>query len=85
VYSASDLEAYNPNYVGGDINSGAQDLNQLFTRPVVRLEPYSTPLKGVYLCSSSTPQEAGCTVWLATTPLRWPCARSFISEAFLSR
>jgi phytoene dehydrogenase-like protein len=59
VYSASDLEAYNPNYVGGDINSGAQDLTQLFTRPVVRLEPYSTPLKGVYLCSSSTPPGGG--------------------------
>lgn len=53
------LEAYNPNYVGGDINGGVQDLRQLFTRPTLRLNPYSTPLKGVYLCSSSTPPGGG--------------------------
>ncbi len=54
-----DFEAYNPNYVGGDINGGVQDLWQLFTRPTLRLAPYSTPLKGVYLCSSSTPPGGG--------------------------
>jgi len=59
VYTASEMEAYNPNYVGGDINSGMQDLRQLFTRPVTRWIPYSTPLKGVYLCSSSTPPGGG--------------------------
>jgi phytoene dehydrogenase-like protein len=59
VYTAGDMEAYNPNYVGGDINSGMQDLTQLFTRPVARWVPYSTPLKGVYLCSSSTPPGGG--------------------------
>lgn len=59
VYTASEMEAYNPNYVGGDINSGAQDLTQLFTRPVPRWTPYSTPLKGMYLCSSSTPPGGG--------------------------
>jgi phytoene dehydrogenase-like protein len=53
------LERYNPNYVGGDINGGVQDLRQLFTRPMLRLNPYSTPLKGVYLCSSSTPPGGG--------------------------
>jgi phytoene dehydrogenase-like protein len=35
------------------------DLRQLFTRPVVRLFPYATPVKGIYLCSSSTPPGAG--------------------------
>jgi phytoene dehydrogenase-like protein len=59
VFTAAEMEAYNPNYVGGDINSGVQDLAQLFTRPVPQLNPYRTPLKGVYLCSSSTPPGGG--------------------------
>ena len=53
------IERYNPNYVGGDINGGVQDLRQLFTRPTFRLNPYSTPLDGVYICSSSTPPGGG--------------------------
>jgi phytoene dehydrogenase-like protein len=59
TFNAAEMEAYNPNYVGGDINSGVQDLGQFFTRPVPRWTPYSTPLKGVYLCSSSTPPGGG--------------------------
>jgi phytoene dehydrogenase-like protein len=54
-----EFEAYNTNYVGGDINGGVQDLYQLFTRPVARMVPYSTPLKGIYICSSSTPPGGG--------------------------
>jgi phytoene dehydrogenase-like protein len=57
--NTSQLEAYNPNCVGGDIAGGIQDLWQLFTRPVVAWNPYRTPLKGVYLCSSSTPPGGG--------------------------
>jgi phytoene dehydrogenase-like protein len=57
--NTADMERYNPNYVGGDINVGVQDLRQLFTRPTLRLNPYSTPLKGVYLCSSATPPGGG--------------------------
>ena len=53
------LEEYNPNYVGGDINGGIQDLGQLFARPSLRLSPYTTPLRGVYICSSSTPPGGG--------------------------
>jgi phytoene dehydrogenase-like protein len=53
------MEVYNPNYVGGDINGGVQDLRQLFTRPVPRLNPYETPVHGLYLCSSSTPPGGG--------------------------
>ena len=53
------LEAYNANYVGGDINGGRQDLRQLFTRPAVRLDPYTTPDPGIFLCSSSTPPGGG--------------------------
>lgn len=56
---ALEMERYNPNYIGGDINGGVQDLRQLFTRPLPRIVPYSTPLDGVYLCSSSTPPGGG--------------------------
>lgn len=59
THTAMEMARYNPNYVGGDINAGVQDLRQLFTRPAPRLNPYSTPLKGVYLCSSSTPPGGG--------------------------
>lgn len=70
----ADLELDNPNYVGGDINAGIEDLRQLFTRPVARLDPYSTPARGIYLCSSSTPPGGGvhgmCGVWAARSALR---------------
>jgi phytoene dehydrogenase-like protein len=55
----ADLERHNANYVGGDINGGAATLTQLFTRPVARLSPYTTPLPGVFLCSASTPPGGG--------------------------
>ncbi len=55
THTAMDMERYNPNYVGGDINAGVQDLRQQFTRPVARLVPYSTPVRGLYICSSATP------------------------------
>jgi phytoene dehydrogenase-like protein len=53
------VEAYNANYVGGDINGGIQDIRQLFTRPAVRWDLYSTPNKRLYICSSSTPPGGG--------------------------
>ncbi|MFF1420484.1 phytoene desaturase family protein [Streptomyces sp. NPDC058280] len=53
--SATQYEAYNPNYVGGDISSGAMTLSQSLLRPTPRLDPYRTPLPRVYLCSASTP------------------------------
>lgn len=59
AYTTVDMQRYNPNYIGGDINGGVQDWRQLFTRPVAQLVPYRTPLKGVYLCSSSTPPGGG--------------------------
>jgi phytoene dehydrogenase-like protein len=55
----AELEAHNRNLVGGDLNGGAMDLGQLFTRPVRRLVPYRTPIRCVYLCSSSTPPGGG--------------------------
>ena len=57
--NAAEVEAYNPNYVGGDINGGVQDLLQLYTRPARRLNPYSTPVDRLYLCSSATPPGGG--------------------------
>lgn len=53
------IEEYNPNYIGGDINGGVIDLGQLFTRPVLRASPYKTSQKGLYICSSSTPPGGG--------------------------
>jgi phytoene dehydrogenase-like protein len=57
--TALDTERHNPNYVGGDINSGAATLRQTMFRPAPSLHPYKTPLAGVYLCSSSTPPGGG--------------------------
>ena len=57
--SPADLERRNRNIVGGDINGGTMDLSQLFFRPVKKLVPYRTPLKGLYICSSSTPPGGG--------------------------
>jgi phytoene dehydrogenase-like protein len=57
--TAADVAAYNPNYVGGDINGGVQDLRQLYTRPAARLDPYSTPVPGLFICSSATPPGGG--------------------------
>ena len=71
--SAPEMEVYNPNYIGGDIAGGVQDLRQLFTRPTLSLTPYATPVKGLYLCSSSTPPGAGvhgmCGYFAAKTVL----------------
>lgn len=57
--NTSDFEEYNANYIGGDINGGRQDIRQLFSRPVNFNNPYATPLKGIYFCSSSTPPGGG--------------------------
>ena len=57
--SAKAMETYNPNYVGGDINGGKQDIFQLYTRPIVSLNPYQTSQHNIYICSSSTPPGGG--------------------------
>ena len=70
--SSSDWEAYNPNYVGGDISGGAHDGLQLLARG--GMSPYRTGVPGVYLCSASTPPGAGvhgmCGVHAARTALK---------------
>jgi phytoene dehydrogenase-like protein len=55
----ADIEARNPNFVGGDINSGAADFRQFVRRPTLGLDPWRTPAEGIYLCSSSTPPGGG--------------------------
>lgn len=57
TFSPADLERHNANLVGGDITGGAQNLKQLIFRPTRMF--YRTPLRGVYLCSSSTPPGGG--------------------------
>jgi len=57
--NTAQLEAYNPNLVGGDINGGVIDITQLYTRPALRFSPYRTSAKGLYICSSSTPPGGG--------------------------
>lgn len=57
--SSIDLEKSNPNLAGGDISGGGANLWQLIARPVLSPTPYRTPLRGVYLCSSSTPPGGG--------------------------
>ena len=59
TFNTAQLEQYNPNYIGGDINGGVIDIGQLFTRPVLRASPYKTSAKGLYICSSSTPPGGG--------------------------
>ena len=67
VMGPAELERHNPNLVGGDIAGGAPSLSQLFLRPTA--STYTTPLRGIYLCSSSTPPGPGvhgmCGYWAA--------------------
>jgi phytoene dehydrogenase-like protein len=73
---SAEVERRNPNYVGGDIIGGVQDLRQLYTRPVARPVPYSTPDPALFICSSSTPPGGGvhgmCGYWAARAALRRP-------------
>jgi phytoene dehydrogenase-like protein len=55
----SDLAAYNSNYVGGDIITGANTPVQILIRPRLALDPYSVGIDGVYICSAATPPGAG--------------------------
>ncbi len=57
VSPPAELERHNANLVGGNISGGSNDIRQLFLRPTSRL--YSTPVKGLYICSSSTPPGGG--------------------------
>ncbi|MBX3061440.1 MAG: NAD(P)/FAD-dependent oxidoreductase [Anaerolineae bacterium] len=81
---AEEMNSYNANYIGGDINGGVQNLRQLFTRPVVRINPYTTSARDIFICSSSTPPGGGvhgmCGYFAANSALKYLGAakRSFI-------
>jgi phytoene dehydrogenase-like protein len=74
VMNCADMERYNANYIGGDVIGGVTDLGQLFTRPVARLHPYTTPNRQIYICSASTPPGGGvhgmCGYWAAEAALK---------------
>lgn len=57
--NTEDMQSYNANYIGGDINGGLQDISQLFTRPAGLFNPYHIPDTSMYICSSSTPPGGG--------------------------
>jgi phytoene dehydrogenase-like protein len=59
VMRTDDFQHYNLNYVGGAITGGVADVFQLFTRPVARWNPYTTPNPRIYICSASTPPGGG--------------------------
>ena len=59
VMNTKDLNVFNPNIIGGDINGGKQDITQLFTRPVTKISPYRTSNPKMFLCSSATPPGGG--------------------------
>ncbi|MDR7300108.1 phytoene desaturase family protein [Haloactinomyces albus] len=59
VRSPADLQRANPNYLGGDIITGANTALQVAMRPRVAVDPYSTGVPGVFLCSAATPPGAG--------------------------
>lgn len=59
VRSPAELESHNPNYVGGDIVTGANTGLQALIRPRLALDPYATGIPGVYICSAATPPGGG--------------------------
>ena len=54
-----EMESRNANLIGGDISGGANTLDQLFFRPTFRRVPHATPVRGLFICSSSTPPGGG--------------------------
>ena len=72
AHSTADMQRWDENLVGGDVNGGAFTPEQFVFRPTWRR--YGTPLRGVYLCSSSTPPGGSvhglCGYWAARRALR---------------
>lgn len=72
--TTAELEAYDPNYIGGDINGGSAEWRQLLFRPMMSRDPYSTAANDIFLCSSSTPPGGGvhgmCGYFAAASALK---------------
>jgi phytoene dehydrogenase-like protein len=54
VLTPSDLQRRNANLIGGDVGGGSYSLDQALMRPVARLVPYRTPVRGLYIASAAT-------------------------------
>jgi phytoene dehydrogenase-like protein len=54
VQAPGDLERHDPNLVHGDVGAGSYALDQVVFRPVPGLNPYRTPVRGLYIGSAST-------------------------------
>jgi phytoene dehydrogenase-like protein len=59
VQTPAELQAANANYVGGDVITGANTPVRVLIRPRAALDPYSTGIPGVFICSAATPPGAG--------------------------
>lgn len=59
VRSTVEIARHNENYVGGDIITGANTPWQTVIRPRLAIDPYSTGIPGVFICSAATPPGAG--------------------------
>ena len=74
VQTPNDFQQHNANYVGGAVTGGVADLFQLFTRPVTRWNPYTTPNPRIFICSASSPPGGGvhgmCGYWAAQAALK---------------
>ena len=84
VRSTTQMAAYNPNYVGGDIVTGAKDIRQLVFGPRTTLNPYRLGIPGMYICSAATPPGPGahgmCGANAATEALNAPPAAELSSK-----
>ncbi len=77
VTTAAGYEAYNPNLVGGDVSGGVTDWRQFVSRPRLARRPWRTPVRGLYLCSSSTPPGGGVHGMCG-----WHAARTALADGF---
>ncbi len=72
--NAAQYQEHNPNMIGGDIAGGANTMRQFLTRPFPSLDPYATPNRRIFICSSSTPPGGGvhgmCGYWAAQSVLK---------------
>lgn len=59
VRSTTEMSVYNPNYVGGDICTGAKDIRQLLFGPRITMQPYRLGVPGMFICSAATPPGPG--------------------------
>lgn len=77
VMDTAEVERRNANFVGGDISCGAHSGLQFLARPALRLDPYATPDRAIYLCSAATPPGGGVHGMCGFHAARSALARQF--------